>query len=183
MIELDDDLLLKGLGEGSHEAFAAIFLKYYRSLVLYCNSFITDMTECEDIVSSVFVELWEKRKILRISSLRTFLLCSVRNDCLDSIKHRKIVETYAARLLTSVNIDTAALDSYLLYDELDRYINNVLDSLDPKSVQAFKMSRWDGMKYDDIAKELNVSRRTVEVRVTNVIRLLRENLKKHFPTI
>lgn len=93
------------------------------------------------------------------------------------------METYAARLLTSVNIDTAALDSYLLYDELDRYINNVLDSLDPKSVQAFKMSRWDGMKYDDIAKELNVSRRTVEVRVTNVIRLLRENLKKHFPTI
>lgn len=57
MIELDDDLLLKGLGEGSHEAFAAIFLKYYHSLVLYCNSFITDMTECEDIVSSVFVEL------------------------------------------------------------------------------------------------------------------------------
>ncbi len=40
---------------------------------------------------------------------------------------------------------------------------------------------WDGMKYDDIAQKMNVSRRTVEVRVTNVIKKLREIIKKSFP--
>ena len=75
----------------------------------------------------------------------------------------------------------SAIDSYFLYDELEELIETALLSLDAKSVEAFRMSRWDGMKYDDIAQKMNVSRRTVEVRVTNVIKKLREIIKKSFP--
>ncbi len=176
-----DEFLLKRLREGDSRAFTAIFSKYYRSLVLYCNSFVSDRTECEDIVMNLFVKIWGHRESFDVKSLKSFLLSCVRHDCLDAIKHRKIKETYAASLLDSAGIKSATLDNYILYDELEKLINDALDSLDAKSVEAFKMSRWEGIKYDDIAQHMNVSRRTIEVRVTNVIRQLREILKKHFP--
>lgn len=178
-----DEFLLRRLRKGDTVAFAAIFSRYYRSLVLYCNSFIIDRTECEDIVMDLFVEIWEQRERLDINNLKSFMLRSIRHDCLDAIKHRRIKETYAANILLSSDIKSAVLDNYILYDDLKRLINETLASLDPKSVTFFRMSRWEGMKYDDIAKAMNVSRRTVEVRVTNVIRQLKETLDKHFPII
>ena len=184
MNELDssgDELLLKRLREGDSYAFTAIFSKYYRSLVLYCNSFITDRRECEDIVMNLFVKLWENRETLDIRSLKSFLLRCVRHDCLDAIKHRKIEDSYAASFMIANDLNDSAIDSYFLYDELEELIETALLSLDAKSVEAFRMSRWDGMKYDDIAQKMNVSRRTVEVRVTNVIKKLREIIKKSFP--
>lgn len=176
-----DESLLERLREGDPLAFSAIFYKYYRSLVLYCNSFITDRTECEDIVMNLFVKVWETREQLELRSLKSFLLRCVRHDCLDAIKHRKIEETYAAGILQTSNIKVSVLDHYLLYDELEKLINDTLDKLDPKSVRIFKMSRWEGMKYDDIARQLNISRRTVEVKITSVIRQLQEIINKHFP--
>ena len=131
----------------------------------------------------LFVEIWEHRERLDISNLRSFLLRSVRHDCLDAIKHRRVKDSYSAALLLSMDINSAALDNYILYDELKKLVDDTLSSLDAKSVAIFKMSRWDGVKYDDIAKSMNISRRTVEVRITNVIRQLRAIIKKHFPTI
>lgn len=180
---ISDEILLKRLRKGDTLAFAAIFSRYYRSLILYCNSFIIDRTECEDIVMDLFVEIWERREQLNIKNLRSFMLRSVRHDCLDAIKHRKIKETYAANILLSSEIDSALLDNYILYDELKRLIDETLAALDPKSVAIFKLSRWENMKYDDIAKAMNISRRTVEVRISNVIKKVRETIQKNYPTI
>ena len=68
-----------------------------------------------------------------------------------------------------------------LRDRLKGLVQMILDQLDPKAVEAFKMSRWDGRKYDEIAQIMNVSRRTIEVRVTRVVKELRERLKIFFP--
>ena len=181
MTRIDDTELLKRLSEGDQNAFAAIFSKYYKGLVMYCNSFITDIDECEDIVQNIFVELWESRRRLNIASLRNYLLRCVRNDSYDAIKHKKIVETYSARFLIEFNPYSNSLDNYLMYNELKGLVQMILDQLDPKAVEAFKMSRWDGRKYDEIAQIMNVSRRTIEVRVTRVVKELRERLKIFFP--
>lgn len=182
---LTDDILLKRLGESDHDAFAAIFSRYYYGLVLYSNSWIAERSECEDIVQNIFVDLWEKRRRLNVNSLRSFLLGCVRHDCMDAIKHRKIVESYAAKAMAVIGEgrDRDSADNYVLYNELERFIKSTLDNLDADAVKAFKMSRWDGIKYDDIAAVMNVSRRTVEVRVTKVVRELRAVLIKHFPLL
>ncbi len=179
----DEILLMKRLSEGDPKAFAVIFSQYYKGLVLYCNSFIPDIDECEDIVQNMFVELWENRSHLKVNSLQSFLLRCVRHDCLDAIKHHKIVENYSSRFVQSVSPYIGSDDNYLLYNELEQIVTGILDRLEPKSVAAFKMSRWDGKKYDEIAKLTNVSRRTVEVRVTRVVKQLREQLRKYFPNI
>lgn len=178
---LTDEILLKRLSESDHKAFAAIFSKYYYSLVLYCNSWIAERSECEDIVQGVFATLWEHRHRLNVSSLKSYLLRCVRHDCLDIIKHKKIVEAHIAKVLMEYEEDKNTADNYVLYNELEHIINTTLENIDVNAVRAFKMSRWEGRKYDEIAEIMHVSRRTVEVRVTKCIRELRTELAKLFP--
>ena len=180
---LSDDILLERLSESDHKAFAAIFSKYYYSLVLYCNSWIAERSDCEDIVQNVFCDLWSQRQRIKVNSLKSYLLRCVRHDCLDAIKHKKIVEAHMAKALSV--LDEAVLhnaaDKYLLYNELEKVINATLERLDADSVAAFKMSRWEGRKYDEIAEIMQVSRRTIEVRVTKIVRELRAELVRLFP--
>ncbi len=181
---LTDDILLKRLSESDDKAFAAIFSRYYASLVLYCNSWIIERSECEDIVQNVFIELWEQRERLQVTSLKSFLLRCTRNDCLDAIKHRKIVETYAAKITSMIAAEGHTpdhADKYVLYHELENIITNTLARIDNNAVAAFRMSRWEGRKYDEIAVAQGVSRRTIEVRVAKVVQQLRMELQKHFP--
>lgn len=182
---LTDEIALERLRKSDTQAFASIFSKYYYSLLLYCNSWIAEQSECEDIVQNVFVELWEQREHLKIASLKSYLLRCVRHDCLDAIKHRKIVEAHAAKITTYITNrqDSPEADAYVMYSELENIISNTLNRLDQKSVEAFKMSRWEGRKYDEIAEIMDVSRRTIEVRITKVIQQLRLELQKYFPFI
>lgn len=178
---LTDDILLERLRESDHKAFNAIFSRYYYSLVLYCNSWIAERSESEDIVQSIFVDLWEQRHLIKLNSLKGWLMRSVRHDCLDAIKHKKIVESHIANALSAIKEDQDSAEKYALYNELEQIINITLDHLDADAVNAFKMSRWEGRKYDEIAEIMHVSRRTVEVRVTKCIRELRIELAKLFP--
>ncbi|MDE7438504.1 MAG: RNA polymerase sigma-70 factor [Muribaculaceae bacterium] len=178
---LTDDILLERLRESDHKAFNAIFSKYYYSLVLYCNSWIAERSEAEDIVQGIFVDLWEQRRRIKVTSLKGWLLRSVRHDCLDAIKHKKIVESHIANALASIKEELDSAEKLVLYNELEQIIKVTLDNLDTDAVKAFKMSRWDHMKYDEIAEIMHVSRRTVEVRVTKIVRELRSELAKLFP--
>ena len=99
---LTDDILLERLRESDHKAFNAIFSKYYYSLVLYCNSWIAERSEAEDIVQGIFVDLWEQRRRIKVTSLKGWLLRSVRHDCLDAIKHKKIVESHIENALAYI---------------------------------------------------------------------------------
>ena len=150
--------------------------------MLYCGTFIADRNECEDIIQSIFLELWEKRTELNIdTSLRSFLLRAVRHDCYDAIKHRRIVESHIAYVLECSTATNWDVDHYVSYSELETQINTLLEQFDKKSVDVFRMSRFQSIKYDDIARKMNVSRRTVEVRVGNVLKYLRDNLKDLWP--
>ena len=179
---IDDFELVNRMRKNDQHAFSTLFINYHSDLLLYCGTFIADRNECEDIIQSIFLELWEKRTELSIdTSLRSFLLRAVRHDCYDAIKHRRIVESHIAYVLECSTATNWDVDHYVSYSELETQINTLLEQFDKKSVDVFRMSRFQSIKYDDIAREMNVSRRTVEVRVGNVLKYLRDNLKDLWP--
>ena len=78
---IDDFELVNRMRKNDQHAFSTLFIKYHSDLLLYCGTFIADRNECEDIIQSIFLELWEKRTELSIdTSLRSFLLRAVRHD-------------------------------------------------------------------------------------------------------
>lgn len=177
----EEHYLLDELKRGNKEAFTLLFRRYYKDLVLFGGNFLRDKVRCEDIVQAIFLKLWSDREKLEVeTSLKSYLLRSVQNSCLDEIRHSQVVhehESYAAAFDVSDNLDT---ENYILYSDLKDQLDVALSKLPKVCREAFEMNRFEGLKYKEIAQCLNVSERTVEVRIGKAIGLLRGHLKEFF---
>ncbi|MCD7937320.1 MAG: RNA polymerase sigma-70 factor [Tannerellaceae bacterium] len=173
----EESSLLAALKQGNKKAFSLLFKTYYRDMVLFGGSILPEQTVCEDIVQSVFLKLWNDHSALDIqSSLKAYLLKAVRNGCLDELRHRRIMDDHISSYTHSIleDIDT---ENYILYSDLLQQLTNALEKLPANYRRAFEMNRFEGLKYKEIADQLQVSERTVEVRISKALELLREHLK------
>ena len=176
----DDNQLLQYLRNDSEPAFTLLFDRYYKNLVLFGGNFINEKETCEDIAQSIFLKLWSERKELEItSSLKSFLLQSVKNKCFDIHRHKQIIrqhESNAERFgLFFDNMDT---ENFVMHSDLQVNLDNILNNLPKNQQDAFNMSRFEGLKYKEIAEKLNLPERTVVTLICNTLRVLRENLKE-----
>lgn len=173
--------LLKGLKQGDKEAFSLLFKMYYKDLVLFGGNFLPDRLLCEDIVQSVFLKIWKDRDQLEIAtSLKSYLLKSVRNNCLDELRHREVRREHETYVLSASGWGDVDTENYILYSDLSGHLQKALLKLPEACRIAFEMNRFEGLKYKEIAVRLQVSERTVEVRVGKALELLRVYLKEFF---
>ena len=172
--------VMSALRQDSKEAFSLLFQTYYTDLVLFCGNFIKDKDSCEDIVQSIFLKLWNDRKNIQIEiSLKSYLLKAVRNSCLDEFRHIEIVRQYETEFGSSA-LDNYDTENYILYSDLYAHLSRALEKIPDLYKEAFVLNRFEGLKYREIAEKLNVSERTVEVRVIKTLDLLRKQLKDFF---
>lgn len=180
-INLYEKILLEKIRQGDKSAFSIIFSNYYRDLVLFAFTFVKDKDVSEEIVEDIFVKFWEEREnILITSSLKSYLLKSVQNKCLDWLRHLKSRNKFVSENKQNYPDFANDTENYVLWSELGQSIDNILLKLPDEVAQTFRMSRYDGMKYVEIAEKLDVSVRTVEVRISKTLQLLRDHLKDYF---
>jgi RNA polymerase sigma-70 factor (family 1) len=181
---LYERLLLEKLREGDKTAFTYIFSAYYTDLVLFSTTFTKDLLISEEIVQNIFVELWENREFITVAtSLKSYLLKTVQNRCLDTIRHNKIRQKYSDQVLEHSLLMENDTENYILNSELEQKLDLALHQLPDEVAEAFRMNRFDGMKYSDIAREQHVSVRTIEVRIGKALKLLRTLLKDFLMTL
>lgn len=175
-----ENFVLSALKQDSKEAFSLLFQTYYTDLVLFGGNFVKDKSSCEDIVQSIFLKLWNDRKNIQIeTSLKSYLLKAVRNSCLDEFRHLEIVRQYESDYEHSV-LDCYDTENYVLYSDLHDHLHRALEQVPELYREAFMLNRFEGLKYREIAEELKVSERTVEVRISKTLELLRKLLKDFF---
>jgi RNA polymerase sigma-70 factor (ECF subfamily) len=177
-----DSLLLAELKRGCREAFSFLFRKYYKDLILFGGTFLPDKIYCEDIVQNIFIRLWENRENITIEgSLKSFLLRAVQNACIDELRHRQSVSEYEKYIETFSDYGSMDTEKYILYSDMRAQLDNALKKLPEACRKAFVMNRFEGLKYKEIARQLKVSERTVEVRIGKAIGLLRIYMKDFLP--
>jgi RNA polymerase sigma-70 factor (ECF subfamily) len=177
---LDEQYLIAELKQGGKEAFSLLFKTYYKDMVLFGGNFLPDRAACEDIVQSIFLKLWSERATLLIdTSLKSYLLRAVRNACLDEIRHQNIRHEHENYVLSNnMYDDLVDTENYILYSDLQKHLDHALERIPTSYREAFEFNRFEGLKYREIAEKLNVSERTVEVRISKAIDLLRIYLRE-----
>ena len=158
-------------------AFELVFNQYFSVMVLYAARFVDTREEAEEITQDVFVKFWDKCDSLSPdSSIKSYLYRSVHNSCLNAIKHEKVKDAYkqyvAQFMESSSTIDAEGMNS----DELRERIYSEIDKLPPRCSEIFKLSRFEGLKYQEIADHLDISVKTVEVQMGKALKILRETL-------
>ena len=173
-----EQILLDKLADGDKSAFTSIFEAYYKDLVMFAFTFTKNSDDAEEAVQEVFVRLWEKRSELNLhGSLKSYLLKSVQNKCLDEIRRRKVREQYAGHQETEA-LYTNDTEDYILYADLQHQLDRALAKMPEEVAQTFRMNRFDGLKYHEIAGQLNVSVRTVESRISKALQILHQSIRK-----
>jgi len=167
------------ISEGDKQAYEHLFRAYYQSLCNYSCTLLKDMDEAEEVVQNVFYILWNKRESLQISgSLKSYIYRAVHNDSLNKIKHKKVRAVYADDYRSSVSATESGLQT-LEAKELGKEINAAIDSLPEQCGVVFKLSRFEHLKYSEIAEQLNISIKTVENHMGKALKLLRARLKDY----
>ncbi|MDO9254674.1 MAG: RNA polymerase sigma-70 factor [Bacteroidales bacterium] len=171
-------ILLEKLKNDDQSAFSVIFTRYYQDLVHFSYGFTRDSDASEEIVQEVFLKLWENRNSLVIyNSLKSFLLKTVQNRSIDSLRHVNITNKYASKVLEHPFLSENDTENYILHSELQANFNHAMEKIPFEYAEAYRMSRIETMNYQEIAQKLNVSVRTVEVRISKALHILREELK------
>jgi RNA polymerase sigma-70 factor, ECF subfamily len=163
--------------KGDIEQFESLFRSSYVSLVKYARTLIKDQDTAEEIVQDLFVRLWQEKEKIKIeSSLNGYLFRSVHNRCLHYIEHRRVVERHAEEV-SSREADTTEDPSEILhYKDLQVRIARILERLPERCGTIFCMSRFEGLKYSEIAEKLSVSVKTVEASMGRALKEFRKEL-------
>jgi len=174
----EDKELFKKLKEGDKPAFKVLFQKYYSVLCHFAFQFLHDNEMAEETVQELFVHIWEKRKSLNIeTSVKHYFFRSIRNQCLNQIQHQKIRKHYASKMMESSHHEIDP-EQYFMEVDLVKRIEKSIESLPPKRQEIFRLSREKGLKYKEIANELNISVKTVEAQMGLALKYLRDELKE-----
>ena len=188
---IKDNNVMIYLREGNEYAFRFIFDKYYDFLCMVADSYLRDEYISETIVGDIIYNLWEIKDNIDIKySLRSYLVRSVKNRCINYLQQEYIQREISINQYE----DKAAIEELffienkhplesLLEQELENKINSIINELSPECRAVFKMSRFDGMKYEEIASELNISVNTVKYHMKNALGKLRLELKDYILSI
>lgn len=161
-----------------HGTFELVFSKYYKPLVVYANTFMKDIPESQDIVQQVFVSFWEKRESLQIhTSLNGLLYKAVYNVCLNRIKQQKTRMNHIQEIKMTSSFSTAG--ERVQEKELEKKIHGAIDRLPEQCAKIFRMSRFEHLKYQEIADKLGLSVKTVENQMGKALKIMRESLKDY----
>jgi RNA polymerase sigma-70 factor (family 1) len=151
--------------------FEAIYREYWRRLFDFAMAKTQDRDVSEELVQSLFVEIWEKRNDLRISNVRSYLFVSVRNRVIDHYNEKLFADLELAADKEAAG--TAAPDYPLFLDELEATFKDALGNLAGKTREIFVLNRLEGKSAKEISFQMSIPERTVEYHITQAIRQLK----------
>ena len=164
--------------------FEGLFNTHYSELCSYANMFLKDLDAAEEIVQDLFVKFWETKETIKISSsIRSYLFTSVRNSCFNFLKHLKIEERYKEHNEEERESGSISVDDEYEGSELEIQIRRAIDQLPPERKKVFMMSRFEGLKYREIAEKSGISIKTVENQMGKAIKFLRQELAEYTTVI
>ena len=166
----------------THSSFRQLFAEHFDPLCRFLAYYSTDHFMIEEAVQDVFVNMWEKRDVLQIESVKTYLYASARNRILNRIRDEKRRNTLLEQWVQSEMEKSRGEDCFDI-DEFSQRVENAIDHLPEKCRKIFDLSKKKNLTYKQIAEKLDISVKTVETQMGIALRKIREQLSACYPRI
>jgi RNA polymerase sigma-70 factor (ECF subfamily) len=158
------ELQLKIAGNNDNHAFGQLYMSYIHNLQQFANSIIKNHELAEEIVSDVFLKIWQNRANLgKIENFKLYLYISTKNTALNYLSRHFRREIVSLDEM-SLNIPAVSYnpENLLITSEAVKKIEFAIQNLPLRCRLIFKLAKEDGLKYNDISKLLNISIKTID---------------------
>jgi RNA polymerase sigma-70 factor (ECF subfamily) len=168
----------------SEQEFEQVFKSHFKALHAYACTILKEEAQAEELVQQVFFKLWEKKDQVNITqSVQAYLYRSVYNECLNYLKHQKVKKAHQSHTLHTANESSEHGAKELVAKELRSKIDDALKQLPEQCRTIFQMSRFEELKYREIADKLNLSIKTVENQMGKALKIMRMQLVEYLPVL
>lgn len=178
-IKIEQDFSLR-----DKNMFELVFKAYFPRLKAFSLKYVSDQVAAEDLVQEVFLKIWENKDRIRPETFHSYIFTMVRNACLNYLKHEKIVNAiFNDKEMTYKEEGLYYADFFsdphhqTIYNELRHEVDKVMATFPDQTRIVFELSRFKGLKNQEIADRLGVTTRTVEKHITRAL----NKFKSHFP--
>jgi len=179
-VDLLEQQVLSALKEGKETAFEMLFKTHYQALCQYAYSFLNDRDEAEEVVQATFINVWDNRDRIEIqTSIKSYLFRATRNSCLNVIKHEKVKRQHAAFELAGGEPTHENVAQAVISTELEEKIYEAMKALPEQCRLVFQLSRFEELKYAEIAGQLEISIKTVENQMGKALKIMRSQLSDY----
>lgn len=183
-METNDRIILRKLKQGDYFTFEFVFKKYQPKLFAIAFRIVKDEEKAHEIVHDVFLKLWANRKQIEVKkTLEAYLVVKVKSYSINAFR----LKMKDKNLVSEIDIEFYNLETTYYQDEQitqhmnsenlkDRYLKAVSELPDQQQL-VFKLSRMEGYTAQEIAKKINIARRTVETHIYQALKTIKSKLK------
>lgn len=173
--KLNDSVLLDRLAAGDEYALNEIYMLYWQDLFMCAYNVLKDKAACEDIIQDLFLQLWQKRTTIQITtSLRAYLYTAVRYTVFRQIRTGKVRSALFDEAADRMAANTT--EFIMAEKDISRQVARVVAGLPDKCREVYKLSREEQLTHKEIASRLNISTKTVENQLTIALKRVRATL-------
>lgn len=180
---------MRKLGDATNSdmTFDNIYSEYYQRCFLFAKSYLHDEMLSKDIASEAMITLWTKMKAEEVENVRAFLMTVVKNLSLNHLRNEHLRMEARENILNDelyeLDFRISSLDACnptdIFSEEINRIVNQTLDTLPLQTRNVFRMSRYENKSIKEIADALNISVKGVDYHIGKALKALRANLKDY----
>ena len=171
--------LVKKLKDGDSFAFEVLFYKYRNKIKGFALKIVPAQIDPEEIVQEVFVRVWLKKDAIDPEKdFQSYLFSIAKHLVLDHLKsavNRKLYfvgEHFQQDLLEEDGLDAS------ISEETEEKLQKLINEIPERRREIFRLSRFEGLSYKQIAERLNISENTVDSQIRNALAFLRKEFRK-----
>lgn len=176
-----DKALLEALAGDDEQAFAALYRRYHQKLFFFVLNMAGSHQAAEDVLQEVFVKVWAERKSLpQVANFNAYIYRMAKNHVLNALKRTAHEMLILAEIGKDMEQSTEDVLTLLSYKDVHSVLKSGIEELPTQQKLVFRLSREEGLKHDEIARQLNISPLTVKKHVSQALLYLREKIRKHY---
>lgn len=175
------DLLLR-ISKDDMNAYEMLYNYFFSPLYTFALSIIHSRQLAEEIVSDVFIKIWQARTSLPdVKNINVYLYTSIRNRCFDyANKERRLtIPVFQPEDWDNIKIELRNPLDYCISSDLMQKINIAVNQLPAQCKMIFKLVKEDGLSYKQAAEVLQISPLTVRNQLTIAVRKMGEALPSY----
>ncbi len=170
-----DQISIDKIKSGDTASFKALFDKFSTSLLNFTLTLVKDTQSAENIVQSVFVNIWKNRSNLDPEqNIKSYLYKAVKNQGIQHIRNQKL--NFELEEAASMDLKLPGPDQTLQEKELEKAVNEAVNELPEGCRAVFTLNRFEGFSYRETADILGISVNTVKTQMNRAFKYLRSRL-------